>query len=150
MNFSDSEKMVPKLTNNISNLQKRIHVLKSKIQKFKKILEQRDELEIPTLDGYIDLKLKLAKARNDSKVRDRKANIERLRKANQLRLRRQHEMNDFHGMTSSGGQNVKSPMKGSPFKRKVTVMKTTKGNLFKGPTFDLIYSLPVARQIKTI
>ena len=138
--------------------------------------------EIPTLDGYIGLKLSLEKLEWRNKVIQRQKNIENLKKQNK---RSKVEIQSQLGLDSKisyqqRGRYGPSPDKRTEVRRKDKIdlnmpitsyginvsafspkddmgknvggqrvksagnlkLKTTQGNLFRGPTFDLVYTVP--------
>ena len=138
--------------------------------------------EIPTLDGYIGLKLSLEKLEWRNKVIQRQKNIENLKKQNK---RSKVETQSQLGLDSKisyqqRGRYGPSPDKRTEVRRKDKIdlnmpitsyginvsafspkddmgknvggqrvksagnlkLKTTQGNLFRGPTFDLDYTVP--------
>ena len=138
--------------------------------------------EIPTLDGYIGLKLSLEQLEWRNKVAERQKNIETLKKQNE-RAKREKEKRQVFSMGISYHQkgNSQSPNITTDLQRrrekidlnmpsttfgvsKIGIyppnepgkrfngqraksagslkLKTTQGNLFRGPTFDLVYTVP--------
>ena len=136
--------------------------------------------EIPTLDGYIGLKLSLEQLEWRNKVVERQKNIETLKKQNE-RAKREQEKRQVFAMGISYHQKGQSPNTFTDSQRrrekidlnmpsttfgvnKIGIspphvpgkringqraksagslkLKTTQGNLFRGPTFDLVYTVP--------
>lgn len=136
--------------------------------------------EIPTLDGYIGLKLSLERLEYRNKVIQRQKNIENLRKQNEransekggqrdfgMKINydkgrrpspntiiegRRREKIDLSMPTTSLSQKkfgvgskdeIGSKTTGERVKSAGNLkMKTKQGNLFRGPTFDLVYTVP--------
>ena len=121
--------------------------------------------EIPTLDSYIGLKLSLERLEWKNKVIQRQKNIENLRQKN----KRVSDVNEhFIGRRISAGtrkEMINLSMPPTIFGQKKFVVdpndgigtkisgervksagslkkKTKQGNLFHGPTFDLVYTVP--------
>ena len=91
------------------------------------------------MDGYIQLKLNLEKLQWQQKVQERKAQIERLRRKNESSNERRAHKN----VASRTGLSNRPTVRVSKVKLSTT-RQTPRGSLFKGTTFDLMYSLPPA------
>ena len=136
--------------------------------------------EIPTLDGYIGLKLSLERLEWRNKVLQRQKNIENLKKQNERSYNEKREQREFAmkmNYNKGGRPSPNTVMEGrrkekidlnmpttSLSHKKIGVetndeiggkiagervksagclkMKTKQGNLFRGPTFDLVYTVP--------
>ena len=159
----NTEKWIPRLEKSLADLKDRIRALhlknaekSAKCEKFLKgtlrtflsslfpdywhcvqlILFTGTE-EVPTLDGYIQMKLNLEKLRWREKVNERKAQIETLKRRNQMALERRQEKSGYEAKIHSTRPTVRvSKVKLS------TTRATPRGSLFKGTTFDLMYSVP--------
>ena len=93
--------------------------------------------EVPTLDGYIQMKLNLEKLRWREKVNERKAQIETLKRRNQMALERRQEKSGYEAKIHSTRPTVRV------LKVKLSTTRVLpRWSLFKGTTFDLMYSVP--------
>ena len=132
--------------------------------------------EIPTLDGYIGLKLSLERLEYRNKVVQRQRHIESLKKQNDRAKREREAQQDFDmkmgyhkgrrpspstvkedrrreridlNMPATSfnlnkrGVSPKDEISGQRVKSAGSLkLKKNQGNLFRGPTFDLVYTVP--------
>ena len=136
--------------------------------------------EIPTLDGYIGLKISLERLEWRNKVAERQRNIENLKKQNERSRKEKERQQDFEfrmqyqkgrrsspnimtderrkekidlnmpsttfGVTKLGvspANEMGGKITGQRAKSAGSLkLKTKQGNLFRGPTFDLVYTVP--------
>ena len=132
--IADSSKSIPRLKKSLNEIRKRLRIVRSKVEKCDIYLQDsRAQEDLPTLDSYIQLKLDLQKIQWKQKVNQRQKNIEMLRKKNKARKSEQ----------DSDGLVVRRPRPSVTAKKGIQTKVTSKGSLFRGPTFDLMYAMPV-------